>query len=697
MTEPVALKYRAFISYSHADASWAKWLHQGLEGFRVDKDLVGRETAAGKTPPTLRPIFRDRDDFTAGHTLTEQTLAALGASAALIVICSPASAKSHYVNEETKLYKARNPERPVIPLIVGGKPNDPELECFPPALKFKLDAEGRITDEPVEVVAADACEEGDGKNLALAKVVAGLLGVSSDDVFRRAERERRRKGRVRNGIVAVLVILVVAAGGSAVYAWQQLKTNEVFLTATLRTATEIVDEAVEQAEKYGVPRRATLTLLTKAEGLFDNMALLGRPTSELRYQKAWMLIQFARNYKILGDTVKQRGRAEEAHRLLAELTADRPDDPEKLRTLSVTLDERGDVLVAQGNFAEALKAYQDSLATRDRLAKADPDNIGSQRDLSVSYHKVGDALIPQGDLAGALKSYRDGLAIADRLAKADPDNAGWQRDLSFSYSKVGDVLLSQGNLAEALQSFQASLLIADHLAKTDPDNAGWQYDLGASNERIGVVLMAQSDLAGAQDYFNRRQVIISRLVKSDPTNAHWQRDLSVSYQEIGDVLMAKSDLVGALQSFQASLAIREHLSKDDPDNTLWQRDLSVSHGKVGTVSWLQGDLAGALQSFQASLAIRDRLARAQPDNVLWQYDLALSYRGVAMVLAKQDETLSALDLLRQGRVIIAQLTERFPDMSKDLAIFDARITELEEVDATGVGMMQPEPTAEGRR
>ena len=58
-----------------------------------------------------------------------------------------------------------------------------------------------------------------------------------------------------------------------------------------------------------------------ADGLFDNMALLGRPTPELRYQKAWMLIQFARNYEILGDTAKQKARAEEARQLMAELAA----------------------------------------------------------------------------------------------------------------------------------------------------------------------------------------------------------------------------------------------------------------------------------------------------------------------------------------------------------------------------------------
>ena len=177
MAEPVALKYRAFISYSHADTSTAKWLHRGLESFRIDKDLVGRETATGTIPKALRPIFRDRDDFTAGHTLTEQTLAALDASAALIVICSPASAKSHYVNEELRLFKSRHKERPVVPLIVDGKPGDPELDCFPPALKFKLDAKARITNKPVEPLAADAREEGDGKHLALAKLVAGTRGV----------------------------------------------------------------------------------------------------------------------------------------------------------------------------------------------------------------------------------------------------------------------------------------------------------------------------------------------------------------------------------------------------------------------------------------------------------------------------------------------------------------------------------------
>ena len=94
VAEPVDFKYRAFLSYSHADTKLAKWLHKAVEGFKIDKELVGRVIATGTIPKTLRPIFRDREDFTAGHTLNAQTLDALDKSAALIVICSPKAAKS---------------------------------------------------------------------------------------------------------------------------------------------------------------------------------------------------------------------------------------------------------------------------------------------------------------------------------------------------------------------------------------------------------------------------------------------------------------------------------------------------------------------------------------------------------------------------------------------------------------------------
>jgi tetratricopeptide (TPR) repeat protein len=296
-------------------------------------------------------------------------------------------------------------------------------------------------------------------------------------VFRCAERVRRRAASIRNGIIGVLALLVVAAGLSAYLFREELKRNEALLEATLKTATEIVNTAVSQAEKYNVPRTATVEMLTRAETLFDNMARLGRPTPELQRQKAWMLIQFARNYEILGDTSKQRQRAEEAHRIMAALAPKHLDDVEAQRALAAAHDERGIVLAAQGNLPGALESYRASLAIAERLAKADPGNAGWQRDLSVSHERIGSVLRDQGNLPGALESYRASLAIRERLAKADPGNAGWQRDLAVSHGLVAMVLARTGEPAEALERFRQGRDIIIRLRALSPDNATLPRDV----------------------------------------------------------------------------------------------------------------------------------------------------------------------------------------------------------------------------
>lgn len=306
---------------------------------------------------------------------------------------SPNAAQSHYVNEEVRRFKTLGGAARVIPVIVDGVPGNPAHECFPPALGCRVDTDGRITDAREEPIAADARPEGDGKEIAKQKVVAGLLGVGLDEVVRRAERARRRRNRVWSALAGVFLLLALLATGSAVYAWRQLKTNEAFLNATLKRATEIVDEAVALAEKHSIPRTATLRLLGNAEGLFGDMAQYGRPTPELRYRKAWMLIQFARNYEILGETEKQFGRASEAYRLLAGLVAEKPDDKVYQRDLSIAYAEVGDVLMTQGKLPEALQAYRESLTVMARLTDADPENASWQYDRAIAHERVGDVLV----------------------------------------------------------------------------------------------------------------------------------------------------------------------------------------------------------------------------------------------------------------------------------------------------------------
>ncbi len=211
MTGP--FKYRAFLSYSHADTPVAKRVHGLLEAFRFDKDLIGRETPRGPIPETLRPIFRDRLEFETGRSLMDATIEALDQSAALIVLGSPDAARSKYVNEELRQFKARHPDRPVIPLIVRGGSGDPMKECFPPALSLATGDDATIA-AAGDVLASDLREEGDGIDLALAKVIARLIGLAPDEVYRRAERERRiQRRRVRQVQAVIYALLLAVIGG----------------------------------------------------------------------------------------------------------------------------------------------------------------------------------------------------------------------------------------------------------------------------------------------------------------------------------------------------------------------------------------------------------------------------------------------------------------------------------------------------
>ena len=174
-------KYKAFISYSSADKKTAVKLHKALEKARVPKDLIGLEGVFGPVPASLKPIFRDRDELSGGGTLDIKLKKALDQSAHLIVLCSPEAAKSDYVGLEIAYFKSLGRTERIIPLILSGSPDDPEQDCFPQALKFKVNETGKITMNREDLLAADARPSGDGWDNALLKVKAGMLGVGFDD------------------------------------------------------------------------------------------------------------------------------------------------------------------------------------------------------------------------------------------------------------------------------------------------------------------------------------------------------------------------------------------------------------------------------------------------------------------------------------------------------------------------------------
>jgi tetratricopeptide (TPR) repeat protein len=701
MLDTSSLKYRAFVSYSHADTRLACWLHASLENFKIDKDLVGCSTPMGPIPQNLRPVFRDRDDFEAGSTLKEQTIAALDEAAALVVLCSPASAKSGPVNEEIRLFRWRHPDRPVIPIILDGKPGDPENECFPPALRHTLTAAGEVTDQGLDLIAADIRESADGRQLALAKVVARLIGRSPDEVFRRAERERRRQGRVR-AWTASAILALLAAGGF--FYWQsyerqqtisevQALVNKYSFVGSAQASDSVAKEnlaAAIQAIADGAatdPRYAKALAFLKAGQPGEAASLLQMVAEDEAARGQRINKQAAQKYRQLG-AIAGLGNPKAAREAYARALELDPDDSESLywagflglqagdlalaeRSLFRLLDistktssntglyrahlRLGEIALAKGDVAGAILHEQQALAIAEEAAAAEPANLDWQRDRSISLEKIGDIEQARGRLSAAFEDFTAVVGIREALAKADRQNPEWQRILAIAYSKIGAAQQAQGNVAAALESYSASLAIRDRLANSDPGNAGFQRDLSIAYDKIGSVLVSQRKFSDALEKYRAALGIRERLAMSDANNSGWQRDVSVSLETIGDVMRAQRDLTSALDNYRRSFAIRDRLAKANPENAGWQRDLSVSYNKIGDVLRVQGKFPEALESFKASFAIRDRIGKLDPGNVEWQVDLALSLVRLGQIYSALGEKAEALNKFTTAREILAPL------------------------------------------
>jgi hypothetical protein len=368
-----SVRYTAFISYSHRDAAMGRWLHRRLEGYRLPRRLAGQPGEHGPVPQRLAPIFRDRDELPAAGDLSEKVRAALTVSDNLIVLCSPHSAASPWVTKEIETFRSLHPGRHVFAAIVGGEPP----ACFPPPL----------TEGGTEPLAADLRPEGDGRRLALLKLVAGLAGVGLDALVQRdAARRVKRVTWVTAGALAAMLVMAVM--------------------------TTIALNARAEAQR----QRA------EAEGLVEFMLTDLRDTLEDVGRLDAMAAVNARALHHYGG---------------AENLAHLPD--EMLARRARILHAVGDDSLALHNIAGAHKAFIDALSTTQELLKRDRSNLQRQFEHTKSLSGLGRVHEKEDKWEPANRYYTAAAAYADRLVAAAPANAEYLDKAAAAAMNLGHV------------------------------------------------------------------------------------------------------------------------------------------------------------------------------------------------------------------------------------------------------------------
>ncbi|WIG56280.1 MAG: hypothetical protein OJF61_002068 [Rhodanobacteraceae bacterium] len=574
--------YRAFISYSHRDTAWADWLHKALETYSVPSRLVGTTTAHGAIPRRLNPVFRDRDELASATDLGHKVNEALAQSENLIVICSSASAASRWVNEEVLAYKRMGRASRIFCLIVDGEPNATDLpgrgaeECFCPALRFQLDANGQPTSERTEPIAADARPGKDGKPNAKLKLIAGMLDVGFDALKQREQHRRmRRMAMLTTTALAVMAVTIVLAIAALI----------------ARHDAVIAQQAAERRQK-------------QAEGLVNFM--LGDLTDKLTQVQRLDIMQSVDD------------KAMEYFQSLPTADATRV----ALTQRATALTKIGYVRLNQGHLPEALASFQAAAKLAAGLADAVPTEIAPQLQHARILAFIGQTHWLQGHLDLAQRSFDAARQLLLRFEPRAPSDRGLQFELEMIDNDLGHVYEARGRLDQAASAYRNALELSQRLVAAQPDKADWQSELGGAHNNLGKLALLQGDLATAIDEYTADDRIESALSARDPRN-NSQRSAMLSVRAIlGRTLALAGDEPTGITDLGTAVRIAGELVNVDPNNTDFQDVLALYSIQLARLQRLDGNSAAAQSLTARSLSILSRLARQDPTNGYFQSDLA---------------------------------------------------------------------------
>lgn len=203
-------KYAAFISYRHLplDMAVAERLHKKIERYRVPKEL--RKSPEQKT---LGVVFRDRDELPLSNDLTRDIYHALDNSEFLIVICTPDTPKSLWVDREIEHFLLKHDRNHILTVLAAGTPE----ESIPARITHIYAENGTVIDrrEPLcaFIVADQLWKVLWNLQSEFQRLVAAILHKPLDTIRQRA---RTYRWKVAGAVMAVITAIALGFVGMLV-------------------------------------------------------------------------------------------------------------------------------------------------------------------------------------------------------------------------------------------------------------------------------------------------------------------------------------------------------------------------------------------------------------------------------------------------------------------------------------------------
>lgn len=643
-------RYWAFLSYSHADRDWARWLHRSLESYGVPRRLVARQTSVGLSPRRFSPIFRDREELTADARLGDRIEEALAGSAYLIVLCSPAAARSAWVDREIARFKVLHGEDRVLAVIVDGEHyasggiGEHADECFPAALRFRVAADGSLSDERAEPIAADLRPGKDGKRLARLKLLARMLEVGLDELARRDAQRRQAQLAALAATASIVALGMGALAVAAVIARNEARVERSQAEGLVEFMIGDLQKKLEPKVKLDVlgaiADRAMAYYSVQAHHGMDDDALARRSRA---------LTELGEIEHDRGDLAGELKFMHQASGVAKQLLAREPDNPSRIvdyahivNGLAEAAYDRHDIAAADAGMREYLGLAQHLVITAGRkddwlaeLAQAQV-NVGT---IMLQQHKLDEAL---GVLQGAVATRRE-------LAARTPGSWQLNFDLANALAWLSDAERLSGRDVDALRDRQAEDAVLGILLKRSVDDQQASDDLVTSQATQAHLRLGLGQVDLARGLAEAATTRAERLLLADSSNTDFGTDAVGSYVALGEAELAGGNAGPADRAAARALKLLEGLIAKDPTVMQWTGPY-LGNARLLRV---RAQARGASNSESCRRALKPALAESRRLDGL----LALSPDSTSLALAA-----ARGDLLRgdaqamDGRTAVARLS-----------------------------------------
>ena len=249
-------KYDFFISYKHGklDSEIASYLQQQLEHYKVPKDIRQKSKK-----DRISRVFRDESELSASSDLSKDIEGRLADSEFLIVICSPDTKNSRWVDQEIRTFIKHRDRRNILPVLIKGEPEDsfPEIlmETEPMAADFRGNDLSFIKKR---------CRT------ELLRLVSPALHCSYDEL-----KQRHKAYQFRKIAITASVITTVAVLFSAYSIYQNVQIKKNYEEKQIRQAKLLADKSSQLLKEGDKEASVLIAMEALPKGDKDDMPFVG--------------------------------------------------------------------------------------------------------------------------------------------------------------------------------------------------------------------------------------------------------------------------------------------------------------------------------------------------------------------------------------------------------------------------------------